>query len=213
MRVQSVGEALPEGISTSPNVAGTVAVLPIRKNGAEGRWQWTPTTLRDRLLQGRVKITGSASKGFVVNIIKDGEFEKIKSGEFSLLGYGEGGALEVETKEVNTVLAIPGTQWRLSSHDATQYGTRLLANIIPDRKFPFPKSLYAVEDALRFFVSNKPTAVVLDFFSGSGTTAHAVMRLNRQDDGSRQCISVTNNEVAADEQKALREQGLRPGDA
>lgn len=54
---------------------------------------------------------------------------------------------------------------------------------------------------------------ILDFFSGSGTTAHAVMRLNRQDGGSRQCISVTNNEVAADEQKALRENGLRPGDA
>ena len=39
------------------------------------------------------------------------------------------------------------------------------------------------------------------------------MRLNRQDGGRRQCISVTNNEVAADEQQALRERGLRPGDA
>ena len=38
------------------------------------------------------------------------------------------------------------------------------------------------------------------------------MRLNRQDGGNRQCISVTNNEVAAEEQKALRKQGLRPGD-
>ncbi len=38
------------------------------------------------------------------------------------------------------------------------------------------------------------------------------MRLNRQDGGKRQCICVTNNEVAADEQKTLREQGLRPGD-
>jgi adenine-specific DNA-methyltransferase len=39
------------------------------------------------------------------------------------------------------------------------------------------------------------------------------MRLNRQDGGRRQCISVTNNEVGADEQKTLREKGLRPGDA
>lgn len=38
------------------------------------------------------------------------------------------------------------------------------------------------------------------------------MRLNRQDGGRRQCISVTNNEVAADEHRALREKGLRPGD-
>ena len=84
---------------------------------------------------------------------------------------------------------------------------------MPNRKFPYPKSLYAIEDALRFFIKEKPNAVVLDFFSGSGTTAHAVMRLNRQDGGRRQCISVTNNEVAADEQKALREKKLRPGDA
>ena len=84
--------------------------------------------------------------------------------------------------------------------------------MIPDRRFPFPKALYAVEDALRFFVADKPDATILDFFSGSGTTAHAVMRLNRQDGGRRQCISVTNNEVAADEQAALRKAGLRPGD-
>ena len=54
--------------------------------------------------------------------------------------------------------------------------------------------------------------MVLDFFSGSGTTAHAVMRLNRQDNGVRHCISVTNNEVAANEQSKLRKKGLRPGD-
>ena len=73
--------------------------------------------------------------------------------------------------------------------------------------FPFPKSLYAVEDALRFFVASKPDAIVVDFFAGSGTTAHAVMRLNKQDGGRRRSISVTNNEVSADEQKALRAEG------
>jgi adenine-specific DNA-methyltransferase len=84
--------------------------------------------------------------------------------------------------------------------------------MLPRRKFPFAKSLYAVEDCLRLVVGEKKDAVVLDFFAGSGTTAHAVMRLNKQDGGNRQCISVTNNEVAADEQKALREKKLRPGD-
>ena len=52
----------------------------------------------------------------------------------------------------------------------------------------------------------------LDFFAGSGTTMHAVMRLNRQDGGQRKCILVTNNEVSADEQAALRLRALRPGD-
>jgi len=188
-------------------------VLPIRKNGSEGNWQWYPQTLKDRMAQGRVRIGGTTKRGFVVYILKDGEYGKIQRGEFTLTGSDKNGALEVESKDVGTVVAVPGTQWRLSSHDATQYGTRLLLSFLPDRRFPFPKSLYAVEDVLRFFVKDKPDAITLDFFSGSGTTAHAVMRLNKQDGGHRHCISVTNNEVAADEQKRLREQGLRPGDA
>ena len=107
---------------------------------------------------------------------------------------------------------IPGTQWRISSHNAEQGGTNLLKQVVPNRRFPFPKSLYAVEDALRFFVAGKPHAVVLDFFAWSGTTTHAVVRLNRQDGGSRQSISVTNNEVSPDDARALTAQGLRDGD-
>jgi adenine-specific DNA-methyltransferase len=84
--------------------------------------------------------------------------------------------------------------------------------LLPGRKFPFPKSLYAVEDTIRFFVKEKPNAVVLDFFGGSGTTVHAVARLNRQDGGRRQTILVTNNEVSAAEAEALRTKGLRGGD-
>src|SRR5262249_53196239 len=53
---------------------------------------------------------------------------------------------------------------------------------------------------------------VVDFFSGSGTTLHATIRLNKQDGGRRHSIIVTNNEVAASEQASLREKGLRPGD-
>ena len=100
----------------------------------------------------------------------------------------------------------------MTSHYARDHGSKLLARLIPGRDFPFPKSLFAVEDALRIAVGGKSDAVILDFFSGSGTTAHAVMRLNKQDGGRRQCISVTNNEVSAGEQKGLRKQGLRPGD-
>ena len=107
----------------------------------------------------------------------------------------------------------PKRVWNLQSHNAETGGTNTLSTLVPGRRFPYPKSLYAVEDILRFFVCNDPTAVVLDFFAGSGTTAHAVMRLNRQDGGCRQCISVTNNEVTADEQTKLRAQGLRPGDS
>ena len=65
---------------------------------------------------------------------------------------------------------------------------------------------------MRFFVGEKRNAVVLDFFAGSGTTAHSVMRLNRQDGGCRQSIVITNNEVSADEANTLRASGYQPGD-
>lgn len=212
-KVAKVGNPLPVGVSAAPEIKGLIAILPIRQDKSEGNWQWSPHTFQERLKDGRVKIGGSKRKGFTVYILKPGEYEKIQAGEFKEVGRAIDGSLLVEGNDSTIVTAIPGTQWKISSHDATQYGSRLLANIMPDRKFPFPKSLYAVEDVLRFFVKEKPEAVILDFFSGSGTTAHAVMRLNKQDDGRRQCVSVTNNEVAADEHKALREKGLRPGEA
>ena len=214
--IKKIGQPLPVGVS-SPDAGptGSIPILPIRKDGTEGRWQVSPDTLKDYLTEGRVKIGGNLSKGHTVYYLKPGEWKKVQDGEYETLGIGDDGALILSENEFSNenVLAIPSTQWSIPSHDATQYGSRLLIKIIPQRRFPFPKSLYAVEDMLRFFINNRKDAVVLDFFSGSGTTAHAVMRLNRQDGGRRQCISVTNNEVAADEQKALREQGLRPGDA
>lgn len=192
---------------------GIVAVWPIRKDGSEGNWQLGPASLMKHVDQGRVRLGGSADEGFVVYYIKGGEYQKVVRGDYPVLGRNDDGSLNLGDSDQIVNLAIPGTQWRVAAHDATQYGSRLLGKVVPNRVFPFPKSLYSVEDALRFFLSNRPGAVVLDYFAGSGTTAHAVIRLNQKDQGRRQCISVTNNEVAAQEQVRLGEQGLRPGDA
>ncbi len=211
-RFHSIGEPLPKGVSDPPVVEGAVSVLPIRKDGSEGRWQVSPKVLRNYMKEGRVRIGGSVDTGFVIYYLKPGEFAKIQKGEYEVSGRNPDGSLIVGTTESNEVLTVPPTQWHVASHDATQYGSRLLASFLPGRKFPFPKSLYAVEDALRFFIASKPEAVVVDFFAGSGTTAHAVMRLNRQDGGSRRSIMITNNEVSAEEAAELREAGLSPGD-
>ena len=211
----SVGDPIGIGADRHDCVApqGTIAVWPIRKNGTEGRWRLKPSTVRRVLTSGGLRIGELKGETTPIYYLAEGERAKIEGGTYQILGRREDGSIITSTLEVTARVTVPGSQWRIGSHDATQYGTRLLANFLPDRKFPFPKSLYAVEDALRFVVESKPNAIILDFFSGSGTTTHAVMRLNKQDGGNRQCISVTNNEVGADEQKKLREQGLRPGDA
>lgn len=215
-KLHSVGEPLlPITAARDEVIApqGTLAVWPIRKDGSEGRWQVGNQRLRDLFEGGFASIgrfNGSDRVSF--SYVTDNVFDLIESGEIVIQGRDERGVVVLAYSEDMEKSDNPKTMWNKTSHSASEYGSTLLRQMIPGRKFPFPKSLYAVEDALRFFVAMKPEAVILDFFSGSGSTAHAVMRLNKQDGGRRQCISVTNNEVAADEQKALREQGLRPGD-
>lgn len=211
-KIEKIGEPLPACISDAPEVAGCYTLLPIRQNGSEGNWQWSPTTFRDRMAQGRVRIGGNKDRGFTVYILKDGEYTKITSGEFEIIGHGINGEIIVADNDTDAVMATPGDIWRISSHDATQYGSRLIGNIFGDRRFTFPKSLYAVKDCLYFFTANKQNAVIMDFFAGSGTTLHAVNLLNAEDGGHRRCIMVTNNEVSAEEEKSLTEQGYHPGD-
>jgi len=209
---KAVGDPLPAGKSKAKPIKGAVAVLPIRKDGSEGRWQVSPERLKAYIDEGRVRIGGSKAKGFVIYYLKGGEYEKVLNGDYPVDGRGPDGSLLVGEGDSDEVFAVPSTQWRIASHDSTQYGSRLLASLVPGREFPFPKSLYAVEDALRFFVAEKPDALILDFFAGSGTTGHAVMRLNEQDGGHRRAICVTNNEVSAEEATELAAAGLRPGD-
>jgi adenine-specific DNA-methyltransferase len=190
---------------------GNRAIWPIRQDGTEGNWQVSPEKLLEIYARGFVRLGKFSTRGMSITYLKSGEQKKIQGSTYLVTSHRLDGSVEVENTEESKKI-IPTTAWRISAHDASRHGSNLLKLIIPGKKFPFPKSLYAVEDALRFFVKRNTSAIILDFFAGSGTTAHAVMRLNRQDGGRRQCISVTNNEVASDEQAALRKAGLRPGD-
>src|SRR5262249_55395723 len=147
---------------------------------------------------------------YVIAYLSTAAVKKVQDGEYVVAGTRTDGSKVV--KIPGGKASKPTTAWRNTAHDAGAYGTGIVGALLPGGRLPFPKSLYAVEDTLRFFVKSKPDATVIDFFAGSGTTAHAMMRLNKQDGGRRRSISVTNNEVSADEQKALRARGLRPGD-
>lgn len=214
--VHSVGDALLPLTANRETVEppeGTIAIWPIRKDGSEGRWMVGSDTLRGLLRTGYAypgRFNGSERVSF--SYVTENVFKQIAAGVVAEIGRDSNGVVQLEYSEDSVAPDNPKTMWNKSSHSASEYGTTLLREILPSRKFPYPKSLYAVEDSLRFFVSDKPNALVLDFFAGSGTTAHAVMRLNRQDGGCRRSISVTNNEVSADEQASLREKGIRPGD-
>lgn len=86
------------------------------------------------------------------------------------------------------------TVWSDPKYDANGYGKQLLNSILPNCSFDFPKSLWNVYDCLYSVVAKKSDATILDFFAGSGTTGHAVMKLNAEDGGNRRFILCTNNE-------------------
>ncbi len=215
--IEQIGDAIAHGIprSTIQDREGCVTVFPLRPDGTEMNWGLTAPSLRRLHELGYVRAGTYAPdkpQKFGIQYLTSGRIADIEEGRAEVLGRTADGAVDAFYIDGTAKAKMPETQWDIPSHNAQHFGTLLLSSLLPGRRFPFPKSLYAVEDALGLFVSSKRSAVVLDFFAGSGTTAHAVMRLNKRDDGLRRCISVSNNEVSADEQKSLRGKRLRPGD-
>ncbi len=179
--------------------------------GKEGRWQLGRNSVIKGLAEGTVRLGNKQKDGhWTIQYLNAGAIKELREGSLISRGKDENGALIVE--RVSNKLTFIKSVWYQSTHDASAYGSGLLLKIFGDKKFAFPKSVYSTEDAIRFFVSNKPNALIVDFFAGSGTTLNAVNLLNAEDGGERRCVLVTNNEVSEDEAKDLTSRGHKPGD-
>ncbi|MCB7138260.1 DNA methyltransferase [Cellulosimicrobium marinum] len=214
-RMIRAGDPLVGDESARPEtIDGHPVAWPVRSDGRLGIWRVDSRKLNDLIAKGYAHISSKPHTAQpTLRYLLSGTIERIASGELVVTGHGERGEVQVEFPEVERVQRAK-TVWRRGRHTAGGAGGAQLLNqlLVSRGRFQFPKSLYAVEDTLRIAVGNKPDALVLDFFAGSGTTAHAVMRLNKQDGGRRRSVMVTNNEVSADERASLRADGHRPGD-
>lgn len=94
------------------------------------------------------------------------------------------------------------THWIKKEYNAIQNGTKIVNDLLGANVFDFPKSLYLIEDILKLCLDKNDT--VLDFFSGSATTAHACMLLNSEDNGSRKFILVQLPEPCSPETEAFK---------
>lgn len=189
---------------------GQIAIWPIFPDGREGRWRLGRDTLIELIAKHYVHIGKVDGDRAAISYLAQGEQAKVENGDFPIIGYNPDGSIIVDESGYEARF-VPGTQWWITSHDATQKGTKMLNDIVGHR-FTFPKSVYAVHDAIRFFVHQKKNALIVDFFAGSGTTLHAINLLNAEDGGNRRCIMVTNNEVSNEESKTLAAKGHHPGD-
>ena len=82
------------------------------------------------------------------------------------------------------------SNWVDARYSANNHGTQLLNQIIPYAPVSYPKSLYTVRDALIAGLNEQKRSTILDYFAGSGTSGHATISLNREDNGQRKYILV-----------------------
>lgn len=213
-KIMSIGKPIPLGVPKETiNVPdGQVAIWPMTADGREARWRTGTEVANRRLEKGLLRLgkTSRKKNGWSVLTVNEGTEKRINRGEVIIENIDSVGAATLIEK-VGGSLRAPKTVWNKTSHNAGWHGSKLLAKFLPDRKFPYPKSLYAVVDALKIVVRKKD-ALIVDFFAGSGTTLHAVNLINSEDDGHRRCILVTNNEVSDDEAKTLIKHKHFPGD-
>ena len=213
-KIESIGAPIAEGVDrhSVPAVEGCTAVFPVRKDGTEMNWGIKPDEAEARLRSGYLRAGAhkpNEPQQYVISYLTGGIISDIETGVAITDGYNEDGTVVAYYPTGKD--KMPTTNWNRSTHDAQRYGTNILSKFIGNR-FQYPKSVYAVKDALSYFVKENPNALIVDFFAGSGTTLHAVNLMNAEDGGQRRCILVTNNEVSADEEKQLTAAGYSRGD-
>ncbi len=137
---------------------------------------------------------------FVVYPITDLGIERTwKTKPQTFLEYFEAGNIEAIQEDGKIVIyeklrenQVIKTHWSRKEYHAYHFGTKPLENILGTKEFSFPKSIHTVLDTLK--LTTKDSEIILDYFAGSGTTAHAVINLNREDNGNRQYILVEQGE-------------------
>ncbi|MDP1904514.1 MAG: DNA methyltransferase [Pseudomonadota bacterium] len=206
---------LPDVPDLDAEIDGYGAAWPVRSDGSWGNWGVGPTSLRELIKKGYVSLGryDQKRKTWGISYLSKKLQKQIETGAIEIIEFNqERNVVEVEYAETRERQIK--TVWHRSSHDAGSYGSDILKAVFGETgAFSFPKSLYAVRDSLSSVILDRPAALIVDFFAGSGTTLNAVNLLNTSDGGQRRCILVTNNEVSAEGAETLRARGLQPGDA
>ncbi len=139
---------------------GEIEIWPVNEKNEEKTWKWGVETAEEKLSELKANANGKNQIGIYVK------------------------------SRMNIHGTLPTTWWDKKEYSASEYGTRILANMFGDaRCFSFPKSPHLVANCL-VVCSLQDKDIVLDYFAGSGTTAHAVINLNREDGGNRKYLLI-----------------------
>lgn len=153
----------------------TIEIFPRNSQGEDGCWTW-----------GREKATNYTNL-LVANLANTGKWSVFRK------DYLEGTSLYTKSKAL----------W-LDKEMNHENGKELMGKLFGKTPFDFPKSLDYIKKCLQLGTFGAEPQIVLDFFSGSATTAHAVMQLNAEDGGNRQFIMVQLPELTDEKSEAYK---------
>ena len=164
----------PDGTDVYPFFREKDSIQSSKLERFDGRWRHSETTMKKNIEEGKVEFVQDSDGEWIA-------YEKIFAPD-------EG---EEKTKKYTT--------WIDDSNDGSKY----IKNIFGSAVFDYPKSVDLIKHFLK--MSNiKENDLVMDFFSGSATTAHAVMQLNAEDGGNRRFIMVQLPEVCGEKTEAYK---------
>lgn len=170
-------------------VEKSIALLPMEWDERKKTWSYSINSINENEIilwphhpKGELKVW-RYSKEHIENeperfqvIEKDGLFEVYRK------------------KYINSEGILPRTWWEKPGYSARDNGTRALIELFGQvAQFDFPKAKDAVKDCFKVLKLNSKD-IALDYFGGSGTSAHAVIDLNREDKGTRKYILMEQGE-------------------
>ena len=155
----------------------SVEALPVKSNGDDGRWRWGRETAAKNIDYLFGKQVGNKYNIYEKDYLEDGD-----------------GARRVRPKSV-----LAGAAY------STDVATKEYRAIMGRVEFSNPKPVAMIKDLIEYATNPNEESVILDFFSGSATLAHAVMQLNAEDGGKRRFICVQIPELCEEDTDAYKE--------
>ena len=162
-------------ISLTP-LTDSISIIPKLSDNTEGRWRWGKETFANNIDRIEIRLVSGR-----------GEYDVFERVYLNNDG-------DIKTTKMKSFL--------LEATYTSDNATSNFRGVMEPKVFDSPKSVSLLKDIVRF--SNSERAVILDFFSGSATTAHAVMQLNAEDGGNRRFIMVQLPELTDEKSEAYK---------
>lgn len=153
---------------------GCIEILPLRGDGSDGRWRWGKDRVKNNLSILEPRFSTISGRWGI-------EHRVYLNPSLNPAGCGE------DEEELEERASKSKSFW-MGGELSSDVGRRQLKELFRDACFDYPKSIDFIINTL--YLGAEYDSIILDFFSGSATTAHAVMQLNAEDGGTRRFIMV-----------------------